>query len=274
MSKKYAIIRSGVVENIIRATNWSEGVDVSSLDPCPDVGWLYNGTSFTPPAPDLVAEVPPLTTYDFDGLFSEVGTARGGAPTLGDRLSVISNFASPNAGPYISGRYYDNSFHATNATTIAGVANRVEMSPFFCSTPFELTEVGVSVSTAVSSAIGKCFIYNSGLDGLPGTLLWESSSDLAFNSTGYKFHSVTGSLANGRIYWVGVRHSSTATLRGVPLSSCVNLGLGSNNGTVYNTCIRSTLAYATPLPSTWTFAESQLTSSIITSIRLRSGGEL
>lgn len=205
---------------------------------------------------------------------TEMRDARGSANSLNSRLSVITSFASPNVGPYISGQYYDTACHGTAAGTIAGAANRVEMMPFTCNNSFLVTEIGVSVSTAASGALGKCFIYEASANGLPDTLLWEAGGNLDFGTTGFKFHTTSQTLYSGKVYWLGLRHSAAATVRGVAVASAANLGLNTSNGTAYNCLIRSTITYANALPNTWTFASSQLTSSIAPSIRMKSGGEV
>lgn len=53
MSKRYAIIDGGIVENIAAAESpldpgW---IDVTDADPAPGIGWAYDGTTFTPPPP-------------------------------------------------------------------------------------------------------------------------------------------------------------------------------------------------------------------------------
>ncbi len=65
----YALIRNGVVRNVIVATgdfiatilaNWDAAIDISDLDPKPGIGWTYNGTTFSPPPPGP----PPPPVFD------------------------------------------------------------------------------------------------------------------------------------------------------------------------------------------------------------------
>lgn len=199
---------------------------------------------------------------------TEVETARGDAPTLTARISTISNFASPNAGGVVAGRFYDNSFQGTASSTLAGAANRMDLAPFYTSVPLAIDQIGVAVSTAVAASNVKVVIYSTGSDGWPEDLLYETAN-LSCATTGYKSESLTFSFNSGTMYWVGVRHSSTATLRTINVSSAVNLGLTGSTATTYANVLRSTVTFANAAPDPYTFAASQLTAATPPSIRFR-----
>lgn len=59
---EYAIIENGVVDNVIVADAWAGGICIDTLDPKPGIGWAYNGTTFSPPAPPAPAPSAPTTT--------------------------------------------------------------------------------------------------------------------------------------------------------------------------------------------------------------------
>lgn len=176
---------------------------------------------------------------------------------------------SSTPSPYLAGRFYDPAWYATASTTSAGVANRVELVPFSANRDLVIDRLGIAVSTGVASALAKCAIYGSDAQGWPADLLLEPSGDLDCATTGAKFYTVSFTFGSNRLYWLVVRHSSTATLRATPLSGAPNLGLQSDNATAYNTVIRRTLAYATALPASWGFSAAELTSASPTSIRIR-----
>lgn len=210
-----------------------------------------------------------ITLAQAVALRDEVITARGDRATLGLRINAIADISSPNAGGVVIGRYYDQALQASNGATSAGAANRVEMSPYITSQRLRIDEIGVAVSTAVAGSLMKCFIYASGASGWPDELVYEATTDLSGDATVFAAHTVDFTFDNGRKYWIGVRHSSTATLRAIINNSMANLGAVSANGSTYNTMLRDTLAYATPLPASWTFAEAQLAAGSPTSIRMR-----
>jgi len=201
---------------------------------------------------------------------TEIAQARGGRTELGLRLDTISNFASPNAGGIIAGQYYDNAFQALSSTVLAGVAGRVEMAPFYTSQPLTIDQIGVSVSTAVTGALARCFIYGSDAAGWPGALAWEAGDDLNCATTGFKGHSLAFSFDSGRQYWLGVHHSSTAAIRAINLGSAVNLGINGSGGTTYFSVLRRTIAFSTPMPEAWGFVAADRAAGIPPpSIRMR-----
>lgn len=194
---------------------------------------------------------------------------KGGADTLNDRLNTISNFASPNAGGVVTGQYYDNSFQGTASSTLAGAANRIDLAPYYTSVTLNIDRIGVAVSTAVASAQAKVVIYSSDSNGWPDTLLHETAA-LDCGSTGMKEETLTFTFNSGVQYWVGVRHSSTATLRTINVSSAVNLGLTSSTAANYATILRRTLTFATAATSPWNFTNTDRVANVTPpSIRFR-----
>lgn len=194
---------------------------------------------------------------------------RGGAANLNARLSTISNFASPNAGGVVVGQYYDNSFRGTASATLAGAANRIDLAPYYTSVPLTIDRIGVAVSTGVASALGKVVIYSADANGWPDELLYESGN-LDFSTTGMKEGTLSFSFSSGVQYWVGVRHSSTATLRTINVSSAVNLGLTSSTAANYATILRRTVTFANAAPNPWNFTNTDRVANVTPpSIRFR-----
>jgi hypothetical protein len=204
----------------------------------------------TPFGLDALANITPEQLVD---LLAEVVAARGSRSNLNNRITTISNFASPNAGGIIVGQYYDNAFHAAGRTTLAGAANRVDMAPFYTSAPLRIDQLGVAISGAVSGSSLRCFIYGSDADGWPDDLLYEGPSDMSGSASGYVNHTLDFAFESGRQYWMGVRWSANTTVRAIPLTSAANLGSNGAAATQYFTTIRRTITFADPLPATWNF---------------------
>lgn len=198
----------------------------------------------------------------------EVVTARGGRSTLSKRLDVMSAASSPNAVPVAIGRWYDGAFHGANPGTLAGAANRLDLGPFFTSQPLRVDRVAVAVSTAVASALAKIVIYNSNDDGVPDQLIYESG-DLDCSTTGGKEVTVDITFDANRVYWLGYRHNSTATLRSIVSSSALNMGMSSSNSSTMLSCLRRTVAYASAAPDPWAFTDSDAVFATPPSIRMR-----
>ena len=185
-------------------------------------------------------------------------------------VAIISNFASPNAGGYIPGQFYDNAFHAVPPQNLAGAANRAEMSPFFVSENLTIDQLGVAIQpTAIASALLRCFIYDSTSQGWPDQLLYEGDTDLSGAAVAYVAHDLDFSFNTGIQYWIGVRYSSNTTIRGINFASCCNLGLSTGASASYETKVLRNIPFANALPQSWAFQDSDLGTGVCPSIRFR-----
>jgi hypothetical protein len=195
--------------------------------------------------------------------------ARGGRPVLNDRITTISNFASPNVGSYIAGSYYDAAFTGGNSSLLTGSADQIDLGPFYTSQAFTTDQIGVSVTTSEVGALGRVVVYSSDANGWPGVLIYYGSEDLLLSGTGYKFHSAPLSLEAGRQYWMGFHHSSVAKIRGISTSSAKNLGIVNANSSAQFTILRKSIPYGSA-PSAWTFdANDRLGNTPPPSVRFR-----
>lgn len=180
-------------------------------------------------------------------------------------FSIIANTmlsASAIQLPFVSGSYYDNVFSSTPPTNLAGVANRFEAYPFFCPQDVEISNFGVVCSTLIAGSNIKLAVYDTGADGLPANLIF-GGTNISTASTGYKSEATTLVLEAGKMYWFAIRHSSTATMRAVPLSSARSLGSSSATATSFITGLRRTLTYSTDWPSTNPFTSSDFVSNVM-----------
>lgn len=213
--------------------------------------------------------IPSNTEIDSTDITHDATTLDAKILEIDNRLSTISNFASPNAGGVVTGQYYDNSFQGAANATLAGAANRIDLAPYYTSVDLTIDQIGVAVSTAVASAQGKVVVYSADANGWADELLLETGV-LDFGTTGYKSENVNLTFNRGTIYWLGVRHSSTATLRSINVSSAVNLGLTSAIASNYATILRRTLTFATAATDPWVFTNTDRTANVAPpSIRFR-----
>ena len=230
---------------------------------------LYRGVSGWDQIGDVYSDGTDLLRVSDNSPVVFDADVRGGAADLNSRLGVISNFASPNAGGIVSGQYYDNAFQGTASSTLAGAANRMDLAPYYTSVTFAIDRIGVAVSTGVASAQAKVVIYSSDANGWPDALLYETAA-LDCSSTGIKEATLSFTFYSGTQYWVGVRHSSTATLRTINVSSAKNLGLTSATASNYATILRRTLTFATAATDPWVFTNSDRVANVTPpSIRFR-----
>ncbi len=201
-------------------------------------------------------------------LQSEIAEARA-------QLSAVSTFAAPNAGGIVPGRYYDNATTSVTNTTYTSGIDRVDMTPFITARPLRVDQIGFAVATAGSAAYGRAFAYEAGTDGWPSYLLFEGATDLDLNSANFRAHTLASPITfeANKVYWVGWRFGTATTyavLRGLNVSSSPNLGLASSSLSNYFSVLRRTIPFATRMPATWGFVESDMATWVVPpSIRMR-----
>lgn len=206
----------------------------------------------------------------------EIFEARAGRSSLNDRISVISNFASTNTGPFIPGRWYDNSFHAANSANYGIAGNRVEITPFYCSQPLAIDRIGVNVTTvaAAGGGLGRLLIYESDEGtGLPANLRFESA-DLDFSlTTGLVGHTFSSPFVfeRAKTYWLGIRLgvATGMVVRALATTSTMTFGLLNETASAYCTMLRKTLAWGGPTPDPWVPENSDYVNGTPASIRMR-----
>lgn len=136
-------------------------------------------------------------------------------------------------------------------TTLAGVANAMDIYPFIPRIDVNVDRLSVNVVTAVASAAATLVLYASNADGRPDALILETGG-LSLATAGVKEATVALSLKKGRQYWIGVRHSAAATLSAWQLYNSPDLDLAAVavNPTKI---LRRSLAFATPAPANWPY---------------------
>jgi hypothetical protein len=179
-----------------------------------------------------------------------------------DDLRAIVSYATD------AGRHYCNSDNTTTLTTLVGGAGRMDVAPWVCPLAFTADQVGVNCTTAVASAQGKIVCYDSDSNGRPSALLFETGT-LDFSSTGYKSVAQAFVFEKGRTYWLGIRHSSTATLSGHQMYCSPVLSFPATPSTAPNKLLRRTLAFATAAPAAWGWLASEEVSAVVTAVFLR-----
>ena len=177
----------------------------------------------------------------------------------------------PNAFSVVSGVHIDAATGSPAAGTLALVDQRVVLNPFVPRDSFSIDRIGVSVTTAVASSVAKIAIYSSDVNGLPSVRLWVGDSDLNTAGTGFKFHDVSFAFGVGRQYWLAIHASGGPTIRSIPLTGAVNLGVNGPTTNTYRTVIqRDGVSYAAGMPESWSFSEPEMQANVTPpSIRMR-----
>jgi hypothetical protein len=163
--------------------------------------------------------------------------------------------------------YVDNTLGATATGVRALANNRIELVPFATAVPLTVDLAGISVSTgAVGNA--RVVVYSSTAAGWPDQLLLQTTN-LTTATAVFVSASVAFTFQPGTRYWVGVHGASTASIRSLPLSSAVPLGVIAPDATTYASVIRRTSTFGTP-PTTWAFVIGDLVANVTPpSIRFR-----
>ena len=227
-------------------------------------GALTPGSGVSTPATLLVGTNTHVLTAD-----SSTATGLKWAAPAAGGSGVAEFYASPNAGGFVVGQFYDNSFRAQGSGTLIGAIDRIELAPHYSGSACPIDQIGVAVSTAVAASNVKIVIYSSDAAGWPSTLLYESAN-IASTTAVYVFAALTFTFAAGTRYWVGVRFSAACTIRTIPMTSALNLGLPLSNATTYTSVLRRTLAFATAATNPWVFTNTDRVANITPpSIRFR-----
>ena len=165
-----------------------------------------------------------------------------------------------------SGRYISQTINATALTTVAGVANRLDLYPFVPARNLNINEIAIEVTTLLALAAARVGIYASDASGNPAALIVGSSANLDCTTAGVKASTVTTTpLIAGNVYWLAVLSSLAPTFRGVATAALHTLGHDATLNTIY-TCRRATATFGalpTPAPAT------TLTSSLAVWVRLK-----
>ena len=151
--------------------------------------------------------------------------------------------------------------------TLAGVANQFDLFPFSPRADAAVDRLGINCTGAIVSASAKIAVYTSDANGRPDQRLTETG-DLDCSTTGAKLATVSLTLRRGTVYWIGVRHNSTATLSAWAATATPDI----NGGAIVPTArkvLRRTLTYASAAPASWAFVSSEINAGPATAVWLR-----
>lgn len=216
---------------------------------------------------------------DLDGLASDPASPADGwlwhnATTgqLRARVGGVTRILAGQDVPWltpVAGDYALSTTGAGGAATgvLAGAAGRIDLFPFIPRDDILLDRLAVNVTTLIAAALGKIMVYSADATGRPASLLLETG-DLDFSTVGIKPATVSLTLRSGVTYWLGIRHSSTASLSAWALTATPDLN-GGAPVTTARKVLRRTLAYATAAPGTWGYLSSETNAGPGTAIWLR-----
>jgi len=152
--------------------------------------------------------------------------------------------------------------------TLAGAAGRIDLFPFLARADISIDRAVLNCTTAVAGALGRIALYAADSTGRPSTLITETA-DIDLSATGARLVTLTHSFRQGRTFWLGLRHSSTATVSTWPTTATPDLNGGTTPSTALRKVLRRTVAWGTPLPATWGFTSAEITAAAAPAIWLR-----
>lgn len=152
--------------------------------------------------------------------------------------------------------------------TLAGAAGRIDLFPFLARADLSIDRFVANCTTAVAGALARIAVYSSDAAGRPSTLIAESA-DLDLGTTGAKLATLALTLRQGRTLWLGLRHSSTATVSTWATTATPDINGGTTPVTTLRKVLRRTVAWGTPLPATWGFTSAEITAAAAPALWLR-----
>ena len=127
--------------------------------------------------------------------------------------------------------------------------------------------VSINVTTAVAASLAKVVVYGSDANGRPDGKIAESA-DVDCSTVGNKTVTLALTLTAGVTCWIGIRHSSTASIAAWPGTAVPDINGGAPS-TVARKALRRTLAYGTAAPANWGYVSAEGASTNTSAVRLR-----
>ena len=152
--------------------------------------------------------------------------------------------------------------------TLAGAVGRLDLFPFMPRAETPIDRLAINCTTAVAAALAKLVVYGSDALGRPDALLLETA-DIDLSTVGVKLATSTLTLRQGRNYWIGLRHSSTATVSVWAGTATPDINGGTTISTTARKVLRRTLTYATAAPASWVFTSTEINAAAAPAVWLR-----
>ncbi len=190
------------------------------------------------------------------------------AQVAGSTRAIDAQRSMPWLTP-VSGDHVVTTCGTTSTTTgaLAGAVGRFDIFPFSPRGDIVVNRLSVNCTAAVAAALCRVAIYAADDLGRPAALILESP-DMDCALTGVKSAVVSITMRQGLTYWMGIRHSSTASVSTWPTSGTPDLNGGAPS-TAQRKVLRRTLAFATAAPANWEYVSTELNNSPGAAIWLR-----
>ena len=146
------------------------------------------------------------------------------------------------------------------ASTLAGAVDRMDIYQFFCGRGVTVSGMKTSISTGVAAATVKLQLYDTNTNGRPTTLLGETGAISAAIAgiAGAVFAGGNVVLTAGKTYFVGIRHSSTASHDCWSANSVPHLNAGVASIAARAVFRRAGMTFALGATNPWGYAASEI----------------
>ena len=121
-----------------------------------------------------------------------------------------------------------------------------------------MNQVAVNVTTLIAGALGRVVIYMADVDGRPDSLILRRRTWHFLDHRAEDRAHRPDPAAAARTYWIGIRHSSTATLSAWALTATPDLNGGTAGHHGAQDPCGAPLAFATAAPATWGFMAGEI----------------
>lgn len=176
--------------------------------------------------------------------------------------------SSPNFNFYMPGLYYDASYMGNlTSPSYTGVANALDLVPFFCTQDLIVNEFTIGVTTGVGGTNARVVIYEAGNDSRPDRKVYESADLSTATSATAPAVAVSFTFEANKVYWIGTHCSGAPTLRGVRDYAVMPLGF-STAGATGNIMLRRSVAYGSA-PASFNFTAADLATAVPPSVRFK-----
>ena len=151
--------------------------------------------------------------------------------------------------------------------TLAGAANRIDLFPWVARGSFTSASLVLNCTTLIAAALAKFVVYSADANDRPLSLLLETGT-VDLSTVGLKPVAGVLSWVQGQTYWIGVRHSSTATISTWLGTATPDINTGVMTTAAKKT-FRRTLAFATPAPASWVPVSNEVNAGLAPAIGIR-----
>jgi hypothetical protein len=210
---------------------------------------------------------------DYLGVSTDVivtgGTYSAGTATFTNNTGgTFSVTGFSNGGVHnpvmIAGGTYTFMVGATNNSSFASVADRLDLCPYIPIITHTSSSLSIECATTGTASSTRILLYSNN-NGIPETKIFEST-DLDCSTLGVKTVITSQTFMAGTTYWIGTHiNSSTSVLRGIAVGSLISLGKHPGLSVTNYTMYRAVIAYGS---APTIFSGGVLTSALANEVKI------